>query len=282
MSINKEKWMEEAAYKLDLLYEFDEIFLVPDAKTLNAFLKHPTLIIKTGQKDYPAALKELLEKYDKFEKNKTSGVPLSEDDLSKLSKSYEKGMTPTQAAIDIVKLCDTPEESGQFFVSPQIYTFNVLVIIGLLIGLTVAALTLYVMTKEKLKVKDESAHVSTIYQKAAEFNAKNSVDLDNEKAIKSGLIPKEMKIDNNKISNVWDGAVTIESNPKFFKLTYDQVPTSDSCVDLLSRQKDIGWDTIVVGEQTFENYKNITNIDVTKACDLREKHVNIVFKKIKI
>ena len=51
MSINKEKWMEEAAYKLDLLYEFDEIFLVPDAKTLNAFLKHPTLILKTPNID---------------------------------------------------------------------------------------------------------------------------------------------------------------------------------------------------------------------------------------
>jgi hypothetical protein len=46
MNDKKEVWLKEATEKLNLLREFDDMFLVPDGKTLNAFLKRPTLIIK--------------------------------------------------------------------------------------------------------------------------------------------------------------------------------------------------------------------------------------------
>lgn len=84
----KEEWLKDASYKLALLLEFEEHFLVPDGKTLNAFLKRPTLIIKLMYKDIPDMGQEALDSYEDFEKNRKHTFQLDEDDIKKLEKSY--------------------------------------------------------------------------------------------------------------------------------------------------------------------------------------------------
>lgn len=113
----KEDWIKEASYKLALLLEFEEHFLVPDGKTLNVFLKRPTLIIKMMYKDIPDMCQEALDSYEDFEKNRKHTFQLVEEDIKKLEESYNKGLTPSDAAIEIIKWCNIPEEAGKFLVS---------------------------------------------------------------------------------------------------------------------------------------------------------------------
>lgn len=276
----KEEWLKEASYKLALLTEFEEHFLVPDGKTLNAFLKRPTLILKMMYKDVPDMGQEALDSYEDFEKNRKYTYQLIEEDVKKLEESYSKGLTPNEAAIDMIKWCDTPEEAGRYIASAHPDMFSTLFIMGIFIGILVTAFYLYGTVKEKVAVRDASEHLLTVYKNAEEFNEKNNTNLNNEKAIKSGIVPKEMKIEENKITNAWEGAVEIESTPSFFKLTYAHVPTLNSCVEFLEKQKNTGWDSVVVGNQKFENYSKITKLEVLKACDLENDHVDMIFEKI--
>lgn len=276
----KEEWLKESSYKLALLKEFEDHFLVPDGKTLNAFLKRPTLILKMMNKGYPDICQEALDQYENFEKNKSS-ITLDKDELKELEQSYEKGLSPSETAINIIKFCDTPAEAGIYIASSNPDMFSTLFIIGLFIGILGTAFYLYGTVKEKVAVRDSSEHLLTVYKNAEEFNEKHNDNLNNEKAIKSGIVPKEMKIEENKITNAWEGAVEIESTLSFFKITYAHVPTHDSCVEFLEKQKNTGWNSVVVGTQKFENYSKITKLELLKACNLEDDHVDMIFEKNK-
>lgn len=279
MSIENEKWLEEASYKLALLTEFEDHFIVPDGKTLKAFLMRPTLILKMMNKEYPDLYQEDLEKYENFEKNKKN-IILHADDLKELQESYEKGLSPNEAVINIIKWCDTPEDAGQFLVSPEPQMLQLIMYISFFLILVIGAVNFYINLREHSDIKRESKNISTIYIKANDPN--NTVELNNEKAIKAGIIPTKMIVENGKVSNIWEGNVMIESTKNSFKLTYLNVPTMDACFNLIKKQSATGWSSVSVGDQEFKDYNKIENLSLEKACDDNTvNNVRIVFNKNK-
>lgn len=251
MSLEKEEWLKEATYNLSLLDEFSDMFLLPDGKRLNAFLKKPTLIIRIANKDHPESLKILLEKYEDFKINKKDHCKADDYDLTELTKSYELGLTPEQAAINIIKVADTPEEASEYLVSPSL--FKPIFSIGLFIAIITAIVVMSNMLNDRIEWKDTSKSISTIYE-----NDKNVG-----------------------VKKIWNDPVTIESSNNVLKLTYNLVP-AEKCVYLFNSQKKTGWDSITVGDKVFTDYNSVKNVDIANACTSGDKDtVDMVFKQNK-
>lgn len=251
MTLEKEKWLKEAAYNLALLDEFSDMFLLPDGKRLNAFLKKPTLIIRIANKDHHESLKILLEKYKDFKINKKDHCKADDYDLTELTKSYELGLTPQQAAINIIKVADTPEEASEYLASPTLLSPILYMSIFVIIITTI--IVLYNAITEKLESKHQSEAISMTYE-----NNKNVG-----------------------VTKIWNDPVTIESSNDVLKLTYNLVP-AEKCIYLFNSQKKTGWDSITVGEKVFTDYNTVKNFDIANACVSGDKDtVNMVFKKTK-
>ncbi len=150
MTQEKEIWLKEAIKKLELLLEFEEDFFVPDAKTLKAFLSKDTLILKMMYKDNPDLLSEAIERLEKVKNSKDPLNRISEMELEELNKSYLQGLTPSQAAINQVKWCETPEEAGEFLVSPSPMPLSLLLLFCFIAAMFATAINLY-LSAEALK-----------------------------------------------------------------------------------------------------------------------------------
>lgn len=255
MSNKKEDWMKEASYQLSLLFEFEEHFIVPDARTLNAFLKRPTLIIKMLYKEMPESAQEVLEQYEIFNKDRNQTYELMPEDIKKLEASYAQGLTPIEAAIDIVKWCDTPEQAGKFLVSPESYTLPMILLISLMFLLFVLAITLYGTVKEKVNIQKETETLTAIHQNNDNASATQTL-------------------------NAWDGNISVQKIKNVLEITYAKVPSHESCFMMVIKQENAGWDSISVGNKTFNDTTKIKKVDLGLACDYNEKdNVNLVFRK---
>lgn len=282
MNDKKEVWLKEATEKLNLLREFDDMFLVPDGKTLNAFLKRPTLIIRTAFKDDPASLKDTLDNYEDFQKNKHNLPPLHNDDLIDLNKSYEKGVSPNQAAVSIIKWCDTPEEAGAIVASSSgRFGISYFITMGCIIALCSLMIILYNAAKESSNIGKEVENSVFIYNKTVDFfNVKNNLDLNNEKAIDVDIFPDGMKKSADTVYNQWDGLVFIKGTSlNNFKLSYTHMPSDKVCFGFIKKQKDIGWTSVVIDNREFNNYNTMNNAQLLKACDTTNDYVDILLKK---
>lgn len=252
------KWMEEASYKLKLLLKFEGDFIIPDKKTLRAFLNRPTLIFKMMYKDSPDILKEELDKLRIFEEENRKSVEITEDNLRKLEEFYEKGFTSDYAALEIVKWCDTPEESGKYIVSPEIYTFQMMIAFLVLAVIVGIAVILMGTLKDKENVKIESSKISNAYSKSNDF---------------TGYVENNL--------NAWDGNIEMKSSKNLFELQYNNVPSFNTCIMLIEKQKETGWSSIIIdGKELKELYK-IKDSDIALACRSKKESVNIVFQKYK-
>jgi len=276
MTDNKENWLKEASYKLALLEAMD-IFLVPDARSLKAFLKKPTLIIKMAYGDVPEHCQELLNDYENF-KQKKDLIVTDETNLKLLIQSYEQGLTPDEAAVEIAKWCDTPEEAGKFVASPDVMPF--ILCLSLIFVLFAIAIRMYHVTVDRVNVQNEYENSSTIYKNMVNlYQNKGDFKVDTVRAIKEGVIPKNMPIIDDKIMNRWDGEVVIlGNNINSFEVKYSHVIANDVCQGLLQKEKNIGWRSITVDEMKFDNYDKIKTIDIAKLCDKKD-FVDITFKK---
>lgn len=280
MTTEKDIWLNDAKHKLTLLMEFEEHLLIPDAKTLNAFLLKPTLILKMMYKDHPDILSEALVKYQHMSSNKAISPDISKEDIKDLEEAFVKGLTPNQAAIEQIKWCDTPEESGKYIVSPQVNMLPMIMLIGLIAGLIAITIIAYGMVKDKINVQHESEHVSALYKNINDsYNQKGNFKLDNTTAIKEGLIPNTMTISDQKIKNSWDGEVLIAgTSSNAFEVKYTHVEANINCIDFVKKEQNIGWSSVIVGDKTLNNYKELKNIDIAKACKYNG-FVDITFKK---
>lgn len=276
----KEDWIKEASYKLALLLEFEEHFLVPDGKTLNVFLKRPTLIIKMMYKDIPDMCQEALDSYEDFEKNRKHTFQLVEEDIKKLEESYNKGLTPSDAAIEMIKWCNTPEEAGKFLVSPETHFLPIIMMFGLFLGLIAIIITLYGVTKDRVNVQYETENVSTLYKNVTKlYQEKGDFKLNTVIAFKDRAIPETLPIVNNKLMNRWDGEVTLlGSGVNNFEVTYTHVKNRETCIMFVKKQKETGWTSVKVGNDTFENISQIKDYHLVKSCDVAE-YIPITFKK---
>ena len=255
MNYTKEEWFKEASYQLSFLFEFEEHFIVPDARTLNAFLKRPTLIIKMLYKEMPENAQEVLKQYATFNKDRNQTYELIPEDIKKLEESYAQGLTPIEAVIDIVKWCDTPEQAGKFLVSPESYTLPMILLIGLMFLLIVLAITLYGTVKDKVNIQKETETLTAIHQN--NDNASSTQTL-----------------------NAWDGNVSVQKIKNVLEITYTKVPAHESCFMMVIKQANAGWNSISVGNKNFDDTTKIKKVDLGLACDYNEKdNVNLVFRK---
>jgi hypothetical protein len=255
MNYTKEEWFKEASYQLSFLFEFEEHFIVPDARTLNVFLKRPTLIIKMLYKDMPENVQEVLEQYENFNKDRNQTYQLMPEDIKKLEESYAQGLTPIEAVIDIVKWCDTPEQAGKFLVSPESYTLPMILLIGLMFILIMLAITLYGTVKDKVNIQKETETLTAIHK-----NNENTSTI--------------------QTLNAWDGNVSVQKIKNVLEITYTKVPAIESCFMMVIKQENVGWDSISVGSKTFDDTTKIKKGDLGLACDYNEKdNVNLVFRK---
>jgi len=280
MTTEKDIWLNDAKHKLTLLIEFEEHLLIPDAKTLNAFLLKPTLILKMMYKEDSEMLAKVLETYQDMSSNKTISPDLSPEDINTLEEAFVKGLTPNQAAIEQIKWCDTPEEAGKYLVSPQASMVPMMMLIFLIVGLIAITITVYGTVKDKLNVQHESEHVSALYKNINDiYKQKGNFKLDNATAIKEGLIPNTMTIADKTIMNNWDGEVLISgTSSNAFEVKYTHVEADFNCIDFIKKEKNVGWSSVTVGDKTLNNYKEIKNIDLAKACK-SDDFVDITFKK---
>lgn len=258
MNEEKQIWMQKASHQLKLLLNFEGNFIIPDKKTLKAFLKRPTLIFKMMYEESPDILAEELEKYRIFEDGNRESVELSEDDLNLLNQFYEKGFNPDDAALEIVKWCDTPEESGKYLVSPEIYTFHMMITFLVLAVIVGIAVILMGTLKDKENVKIESNKISNAYSKSNDFTG---------------------HIENN--LNVWDGNIEMKSSKNLFELQYDNVPSFNTCLMLIEKQKETGWSSIIIDGKELKELDKIKDSDIALACRSKKESVNIVFQKYK-
>lgn len=280
MSTEKDIWLDDAKHKLTLLIEFEEHLLIPDAKTLNAFLLKPTLILKMMYKEDPERLAEVLKTYQNLSSNKTISPDLSPEDIKTLEESFDKGLTPNQAAIELIKWCDTPEETGKYLVSPQSHMVPMMMLLLLIFGLIAITIIAYGMVKDKINVQHESEHVSTLYKNITDtYNQKGAFKLDNATAFKEGLVPATMMISDKTIKNSWDGEVLIAGTSiNTFEVKYTHVEGGDVCFSLLKKEQNVGWGSVVVADNKLDNYKNIKNFEIAKPCTSND-FVDITFKK---
>lgn len=277
MIINKEKWLEEACYKLAFLEAMDGMFLVPDAQSLRTFLKKPKLLIKLAYKDHPDLYQDKMVEYDNFEKNKSSIITSSEN-LKTLNKLYAKGLTPDEAAIEITKWCDTPAEAGKFIASPN--PMSLVVIMAIFLSITAVTLKLYSTLGDRLDLKNEVENSKLLYKNIVSFyENKGNITLDTNRVIKEGLVPENMPVVGEKIINIWDGEVIIKSsNINNLEITYTNVEPYNVCVDFLITEKKLEWNSVIINEHILINYKTIKNNDIYNVCQSQEP-ITITFKK---
>lgn len=280
MNAKKDIWLNDAKHKLTLLIEFEEHLLIPDAKTLNAFLLKPTLILKMMYKEDPEMLAEALAKYQEMAANKTVSSDIIQEDINALEDAFEKGLTVNQAAIQQVKWCDTPEEAGKYMVSSQVNMAPMLMILGLIAGLIAITITFYGFAKDKLNIQHESEHISTLCKNiTTAYNQKGTFKLDNATAIREGLIPETMTIADQTIKNSWDGEVVLSgTSSKAFEVKYTHVEDDMICIELVKKEQNVGWNSVVIANNNLDNYKEIKNIEIVKACN-SNGFVDIIFKK---
>lgn len=280
MTTEKDIWLNDAKHKLTLLIEFEEHLLIPDAKTLNAFLLKPTLILKMMYKEDPEMLTKVLETYQEISSNKTISPDLSPEDIKTLEEAFVKGLSPNQAAIEQIKWCDTPEEAGKYLVSPQAHMMPMMMLLCLIFGLIAITIIAYGMVKDKINVQHESEHVSTLYKNITDtYTQKGAFKLDNTRAVKEGIVPATMMMTDQSIKNSWDGEVLITgASINAFEVKYTHVEGGDVCFSLLKKEQNIGWGSVVVADNKLDNYKNLKNFEIEKPCTSND-FVDITFKK---
>lgn len=152
--------------------------------------------------------------------------------------------------------------------------------IALITILIATAIIMYNITVDKVNVQNEYENSSSLYQNLNNlYKNKGDFKLDTANAIKEGIVPKNMTIVGDKVMNRWEGEVTIiGTNLNNFEIKYSHVEAHDVCMDLLMIEKKIGWSSILINEQKFDNYETMKMTDIATSCD-RKDFVDITFKK---
>lgn len=114
MKNEKYLWLDKAQYNLRLCEWFTNYCFFPDAQSLNTFLKRPYLTISalSKQSEIFSSKDEALELYHAVnDPNSNDYINLDEADIDELLGYYEKGMSPEQAAIAMIKEYETRKEA---------------------------------------------------------------------------------------------------------------------------------------------------------------------------
>lgn len=136
------------------------------------------------------------------------------------------------------------------------------------------------MTKERVNVQYETENVITLYKNVTKlYQEKGDFKLNTIIAFKDRSIPETLPIVNNKLMNRWDGEVTIiGSGINNFEVTYTHVKNRETCIMFVKKQKETGWNSVKVGNDTFQNISQIKDYHLVKSCDVAE-YIPITFKK---
>ena len=138
------------------------------------------------------------------------------------------------------------------------------------VGLIAGGLKLYGNLQNSTNVKNESTNISSIAKRMNELFSQddlNDVAMPNDLVV-GGVFPTGMKISStNIVSHAWNGTVVVEATgSSAWKLTYFKVATGDSCIDLASATRQMGFDQITINAQAYEA-SDITISNIIKECD---------------
>lgn len=74
--------------------------------------------------------------------------------------------------------------------------------------------------------------------------------------LQMGIFPKSLKLKDGELNNRFGGPVKFINRATGFVLVYSNVPTGKICLNLVDKQKKIGWDFAVVGNFARVEYDN--------------------------
>ncbi|WP_134163275.1 type 4 pilus major pilin [Pseudomonas aeruginosa] len=156
-----------------------------------------------------------------------------------------------------------------------------LVVVGILLGIVAVALTLYGTVRDRLNVKNESENISFMFSQVRDLYSDETTgdSLVLDVAIDAGVIPSKMTVtDSGKVYNTWGGEIDLEGEgDNGFILTYEKVPSGSVCVNLVSNQKKVGWDSYNIEDAGNRNFSSLRAADLAKDCKSSEDYIDIVF-----
>ncbi|EQB8494771.1 type 4 pilus major pilin [Escherichia coli] len=155
-----------------------------------------------------------------------------------------------------------------------------LVVVGILLGIVAVALTLYGTVRDRLNVKNESENISFMFSQVRDlYSDETTGDMDLDVAIDAGVIPSKMTVtDSGKVYNTWGGEIDLEGKgDNGFILTYEKVPAGSVCVNLVSNQKKVGWDSYNIEDAGSRNFSSLRAADLAKDCKSSKDYIDIVF-----
>lgn len=155
-----------------------------------------------------------------------------------------------------------------------------LVVVGILLGIVAVALTLYGTVRDRLNVKNESENISFMFSQVRDLYSDETTggSLDLGVAIDAGVIPSKMTVtDGGKVYNTWGGEIDLEGEgDNGFILTYEKVPSGSVCVNLVSNQKKVGWDSYEV-EGKGGGFSSLKAAKLAADCKSADDYIDIVF-----
>ena len=125
-----------------------------------------------------------------------------------------------------------------------------LTLIEVLIGITIfgvlvaAVFGIYQSVQSGNQANEAGRNIQTIFNNTEKvFRRSDTDDLSTVSALQLGIIPAGMNEIGGTIYNVFEGEVTLEGDgPRGYVLTYNEVPTGDTCTALIQSQQGVGWD----------------------------------------
>jgi hypothetical protein len=137
------------------------------------------------------------------------------------------------------------------------------------VGLIAGGLKLYGNLQNSTNVKNESTNISSIAKRMNElFSEDDLTDVTMpDDLVVGGVFPNGMKIKSNIVTHAWNDVVEIAATgASAWKLTYKQVATGDSCIDLVTATRKMGFDQITINGAAYEA-SDITISNIIENCD---------------
>jgi hypothetical protein len=131
---------------------------------------------------------------------------------------------------------------------------------------------LYSSSRNSSMLLDANKEIATIFTKANSLYAsegtasfglnESSAGLDITPTLfNMGILPKTLKWNGTSLYNRFGGDVKVFNRTQGFVLIYSKIPTGSMCSNIISNQRKIGWDFVVIGASNRVMYDSTYNVD---------------------
>lgn len=167
---------------------------------------------------------------------------------------------------------------------------ELLAVLGVGGSMVAGALMLVSDVQSKRDIKSNSENISAIFNNMQTVFANESVDVsDAANLYAAGIFPSSMKIilDSSgvfsEVRTTGGGLVELDAvGTDGYMLTYPKL-SSDSCVEVINNQRNVGWDSFSVaagttsGTSSDTEFTGVTFSDIAGACNTTQDWVSLTF-----